>query len=128
MTKRRSIVSLEKLTSEQKKRLEKDFPDGFLGSLTSIKTPTGEMMDALIWETEEIIYLVKVNKAAFISALADDDDDDDDDDDFDDDEIDAVDKTDVETDDDDDDEEVVKKKSSKKADDDDDDDDDDDED
>lgn len=100
MTKRRAIISFEKLTSEQKKKLEHDFPDGYLGSLTTIKTPTGEMLDALIWETEEIIYLVKINKAAFKSSLDDDDDDDDFDDD---DDIPGLDKSDVETDDDDDD-------------------------
>ena len=75
MAKRRSIISFEKLTLEQKKKLEQDFPDGFLGNLTSIKTPTGETMDALIWETEEIIYLVKINKAAYRSAMDDEDDD-----------------------------------------------------
>lgn len=101
MTKRRAIISFEKLTSEQKKKLDNDFPDGYLGSLTTIKTPTGEMLDALIWETEEIIYLVKINKAAFKSSLDDDDDDDDFDDD---DDIPGLDKSDVETDDDDDDE------------------------
>lgn len=74
MTKRRSIISYDKLTIEQKKKLEKDFPEGFLGNLTTIKTPTGDVMDALIWETEEIIYLVKINKASFHSALEDEDD------------------------------------------------------
>ncbi len=103
MTKRRAIVSYEKLTSEQKKKLEQDFPDGYLGSLTTIKTPTGEMLDALIWETEEIIYLVKVNKASFKSSL---DDDDDDEDDFEDDDIPAIDKSEVETDEEEEDDDV----------------------
>lgn len=76
MVKRRAIISYEKLTLEQKKKLEKEFPEGFLGNLTTIKSPTGEVMDALIWETEEIIYLVKINKAAYTSSLEDDDDDD----------------------------------------------------
>ena len=75
MTKRRSIISYENLTIEQKKRLENDFPDGFFGNLTTIKTPKGEVLDALIWETEEIIYLVKINKASYHAALEDDDDD-----------------------------------------------------
>lgn len=115
MTKRRAIISYEKLTIEQRKKLEQDFPDGFAGNLTTIKTPTGEVLDALIWETEEIIYLVKINKATFHASLDDDDDDfvddalggdipvgeddeaDDDDDDVDDDK--------EETDDDDDDDE-----------------------
>lgn len=83
MTKRRSIISFEKLTSEQKKKLEQDFPDGFLGNLTTIKTPTGEVLDALIWETEEIIYLVKINKAMFRTAIEDEDEDFNDEDDID---------------------------------------------
>lgn len=85
MTKRRSIISFEKLTSEQKKKLDQDFPDGFLGSLTTMKTPLGEMFDGLLWETDEIIYLVRINKAAFTTAMSDDDDDDFDDDELDDD-------------------------------------------
>jgi len=80
MTKRRSIISYEKLSAEQKKQLEIDFPDGFLGSLMTMKTPLGDMFEGLLWETEEIIYLVRINKAAFVSALKDDDDDDDGDD------------------------------------------------
>lgn len=117
MAKRRSIISFEKLTLEQKKKLEQDFPDGFLGNLTSIKTPTGETMDALIWETEEIIYLVKINKAAYRSAMDDEDDDfiddslggdiqvDDEDDDSSDDDDDTSDDDDDDDDDDDEDEE-----------------------
>lgn len=62
MSKRRSIISYEKLTIEQKKQILKEFPDGYINHLTTIKTPTGEMLDALIWKTEEVIYLVKINK------------------------------------------------------------------
>lgn len=62
MSKRRSIISYDKLTIEQKKQVLRDFPDGYINHLTSIKTPTGEVLDALIWETEEVIYLVKINK------------------------------------------------------------------
>jgi len=56
------IVTYDKLSEEMKDRLEEAFPDGFGGSMTQIKTPTGETLDALLWETEEIIYLVKLNK------------------------------------------------------------------
>ena len=62
MTKRRSIISYDKLTIEQKKQILKDYPDGYINHLTTIKTPTGEILDALMWETEEVIYLVKINK------------------------------------------------------------------
>ena len=62
MTKRRAIISYEKLTIDQKKLILRDFPDGYINHLTTIKTPTGEALDAFIWETDEVIYLVKVNK------------------------------------------------------------------
>jgi hypothetical protein len=76
MSKRRSIISYDKLTIEQKKQILKEFPDGYINHLTTIKTPTGEMLDALIWETEEVIYLVKINKITpKIKPVSDDDDD-----------------------------------------------------
>ncbi len=62
MSKRRAIISYDKLSIEQKKQILRDFPDGYINHLTTIKTPTGEILDALIWETEEVIYLVKINK------------------------------------------------------------------
>jgi hypothetical protein len=74
MSKRRSIISYDKLSIEQKKQILRDFPDGYINHLTTIKTPTGEMLDALIWETDEIIYLVKINKVAPKPAVAEDDD------------------------------------------------------
>jgi len=76
MTKKRSIISYEKLTMSQKKQLEIDFPEGFLSNLTTIRTPKNEVIDALIWEKEEIVYLVKVNKAALVVAINDQIDDD----------------------------------------------------
>ena len=75
MSKRRSIISYDKLTIEQKKQILKEFPDGYINHLTTIKTPTGEILDALIWETEEVIYLVKINKVmSKPKPVADDDD------------------------------------------------------
>jgi hypothetical protein len=77
MSKKRAIISYDKLAIDQKKQILKDFPDGYINHLTTIKTPTGEMLDALIWETDEVIYLVKINKTApKVAAVADDDDDD----------------------------------------------------
>lgn len=80
MTKKRSIISFDKLTIDQKKQVLKDFPDGYINHLTSITTPTGEKAEAFVWETDEIIYLVKVNKIATRPSVDDDDDDDYDDD------------------------------------------------
>ena len=75
MTKKRSIIAYENLDENQRKRLSREYPEGFQGQLTEIKKPTGEILDALIWETEEIIYLVKMTKA--MSILLDEEDDDD---------------------------------------------------
>jgi hypothetical protein len=100
MSKRRAIISYDKLTIDQKKQILKDFPDGYINHLTTIKTPTGEMLDALMWETEEVIYLVKINKIVPKAAVVDDEDDD-----FEEDEFDKVDVKDDEMDSDDDEEE-----------------------
>jgi hypothetical protein len=74
MSKRRSIISYDKLTIDQKKQILRDFPDGYINHLTTIKTPTGETLDALIWETDEVIYLVKINKVTPKAAQIDDED------------------------------------------------------
>ena len=109
MTKRRTIISYDKLTIDQKKQILRDFPDGYINHLTSIKTPTGELLDALIWETEEVIYLVKINKVATKPAIVDEEDDDFEDDfdkvDVKDDELDEEDEEDEEYDQPDEDEE-----------------------
>lgn len=77
MSKKRSIISYDKLNIEQKKRLLTAFPDGFAGAMTRMNNPvTGEAMDALLWETDEVIYLVKLPKQNIRAAVVDDDDDD----------------------------------------------------
>lgn len=83
MSKRRAIISYDKLTIDQKKQILKDFPDGYINHLTTIKTPTGEILDALIWETDEVIYLVKINNFKPKAAVVEDDDEDDFEDDLD---------------------------------------------
>lgn len=93
MVKKRAIVSYEKLTLEQKKKLEETFPDGYSNAMTKVNTPTGETLDAILWETEEIIYLVKLQKAQVKPVSLDDDTDDDD----------ALDDVDVKIDDEDED-------------------------
>ena len=77
MSKRRAIISYDKLSIDQKKQILRDYPDGYINHLTTIKTPTGETLDALIWETDEVIYLVKVNKVMPKAKPITDDDDDD---------------------------------------------------
>lgn len=83
MSKKRSIISYDKLTADQIKELEAAFPNGYYGSITQIKTPTGDTMDTLLWETEEVIYLVKMIKPKNQVVIDDDDDDDDEREDFD---------------------------------------------
>lgn len=100
MSKKRAIISYDKLTIDQKKQILKDFPDGYVNHLTTIKTPTGETLDALIWETDEVIYLVKVTVVPKKPVVSDDDDDE-----FMDDDIDSVDVKDDDLDSDDEEEE-----------------------
>jgi hypothetical protein len=78
MSKKRAIISYDKLTIEQKKQILKDFPDGYINHLTTIKTPTGDILDAFVWETDEVIYLVKINKIApkRATAVVEDEEDD----------------------------------------------------
>ncbi len=83
MSKRRSIISYDKLTLDQKKQILKDYPDGYINHLSSLKTPTGEILDALIWETDEVIYLVKIKKVSPKAKPVVDEDEDDFEEDFD---------------------------------------------
>jgi hypothetical protein len=76
MSKKRAIISYEKLTIDQKKQILKDFPDGYVNHLTTIKTPTGQTLDALMWETDEVIYLVKINKMTPKAPAVDDEEED----------------------------------------------------
>ena len=39
MTKRRGIISYDKLTVDQKKQILRDYPDGYINHLNTIKTP-----------------------------------------------------------------------------------------
>lgn len=94
MSKKKSIISYEKLTIDQKKQLLMAFPDGFAGNMTKMTNPiTGEVFDSLLWETDEIIYLVKLPKVTAKSPSVEDDEED-----FDD----EIDKFDGKGDDDDD--------------------------
>jgi hypothetical protein len=77
MSKKKSIVSYEKLTIDQKKQLLIAFPEGFAGATTKMTNPiTGEIFDSLLWETEECIYLVKLPKLKLKSPSVDDDEED----------------------------------------------------
>lgn len=101
MSKKKSIISYDKLKIDQKKQLLIQFPDGFSGNTTKMTNPiTGEVFDSLLWETEEVIYLVKLPKITAKSPSVDDEEDDFEDD-FD--AVDAKEDDDSVSDDDDDD-------------------------
>jgi len=101
MSKKKSIISYEKLTIDQKKALLLAFPEGFAGQTSKMTNPiTGEVFDSLLWETEEIIYLVKLPKLKVKSPSVDEDDDEEIEDD-----LDVIDGKDEEEDLDDDEEE-----------------------
>jgi hypothetical protein len=77
MSKKKSIISYDKLNIDQKKQLLIAFPDGFSGNTSKMTNPiTGEIFDSLLWETEEIVYLVKLPKSTMKSPSVEDDDDD----------------------------------------------------
>lgn len=103
MSKKKSIISYDKLTIDQKKQLLMVYPDDFSGNTSKMTNPiTGEVFDSLLWETDEMIYLVKLPKLTLKSPSVDDDEDDEDfEDDFD--AVDAKDDDDSVDDDDDDD-------------------------
>ncbi len=102
MSKKRAIVTYEKLSEEMRDRLEEAFPEGFGGAMTQVSTPTGELMDAVLWETDEMIYLVKLNKVKQKNVVIPEDDEEDEED-FDDIPEDDVKDEDDSSDDDDDD-------------------------
>ena len=56
------VLIISHADNDKKKQILKEFPDEYINHLTTIKTPTGEVLDALIWDTDEIIYLVKIVK------------------------------------------------------------------
>ncbi|AEA43733.1 hypothetical protein [Fluviicola taffensis] len=77
MSKKKSIISYDKLNIDQKKQLLIAFPDGFSGNTSKMTNPiTGEIFDSLLWETEEIVYLVKLPKTTVKSPSVDDDEED----------------------------------------------------
>lgn len=84
MSKKKAIISYEKLTIDQKKQLLMAFPNGFEGAMTKMTNPiTGEVYDSLLWDTDEITYLVKLPKRTLKSPSVEDDEEDDFEDDID---------------------------------------------
>lgn len=59
--KRNSIISMEKLTPELLLTFKETYPYGFSDYVQKVVKPSGETMYVVRFETEEVVYAVKVN-------------------------------------------------------------------
>lgn len=59
--KKRSVVSLANLSPELQEEIKKFYPHGFTDAMMRIDKPNGEFFYAVPFETDEVIYLVKIN-------------------------------------------------------------------
>lgn len=74
--KKRVATSYEKLSSELRDLLSEKYPEGYLEHMLRIEKPNGEVFYAVMLETDEVNYLVKVNvKIDEISEEEEKDDD-----------------------------------------------------
>lgn len=74
MTKKRLIVSYKNITPEVLKAIKEKYPDGFADHLMKVNKNENEFFYAISVETDEAIYLVKVDVE--VRGVANDDDDD----------------------------------------------------
>ncbi len=59
--KKRSVISFANLSPELQEEVKKLYPYGFTEAMMRIDKPNGEFFYAVPFETEEVIYLVKIN-------------------------------------------------------------------
>jgi hypothetical protein len=59
--KKRLIVSSHNLSSELQEELTRQYPTGFADKMIRIDKPGGDFFYAVMLETEDVNYLVKVN-------------------------------------------------------------------
>lgn len=76
MSKKRILTSLDKLTPELKKLVNMMYPEGYEDSLVKLENHKKEIIHVLSIETEDTIYLIKVNKGMKMALDMDDEDDD----------------------------------------------------
>ena len=76
-SKPRIIKSFEKLEEEIQEQIKLAYPEGFSEHLIAFKNGKGERVSALLFETEEKIYMVKMSVSVAEQIIADDDDYDD---------------------------------------------------
>jgi hypothetical protein len=60
--KRKVIKNYELLSTDLKKLVRQTYPKGFSSSIISFFSPDGKLFNGFLLETEEIIYMVRVNK------------------------------------------------------------------
>lgn len=60
-TKKRLVVSYHNLPVELQEELKKKYPFGYTEDMIRIDKPNGDFFYAVVFETEEISYLVKID-------------------------------------------------------------------
>lgn len=61
VTKKRLVTSFQKLTPEMQEEVKAKYPLGFSDAMMRIDKPNGDFFYAVSYETEEIVYLVKID-------------------------------------------------------------------
>lgn len=74
----RVIKDFEKLEIEIQEQIKLAYPEGFSENLISFSNSKGERVSALLYETDEKIYMVRMSISRAEQIIADDDDYDDD--------------------------------------------------
>lgn len=70
--KKRVITVFEKLDETLQEQLKLVYPDGFSQNLIKFKNKEGEMVSALRFETDEVVYLVKMSVSKAEQIISDD--------------------------------------------------------
>lgn len=70
----RVVKSYENLSEELQEQIKLAYPKGFAQNLIKYKNAAGEPVSALIFETDERVYLVKMTTSQAHAIIEDDDD------------------------------------------------------
>ena len=73
IAKKRVVISYKNLGEEMQEQLKAQYPNGYTDSMMRIDKPNGEFFYAVILETEEINYLVKIEVKIDDGNIDDDD-------------------------------------------------------
>lgn len=76
--KQRIIRAFEKMTPDQQEQIKLAYPEGFSQYLIEFKNSKDELVSALPFETEDIMYLIKMSAKKAREIIFEDDDYDDD--------------------------------------------------